>query len=117
MNKAGVACERVAGSPKNGESHAWNLAKINGRYYYIDTTWDDSDDGFDYDYFMCSREEFDKSHGNYGYKLCLETHDEIDSLDVPTYSIHNLGDVNLDHKTNIADLNILKPVFFCQTVK
>lgn len=108
MNKAGVACERVSGSPKAGIGHAWNLAKINGRCYYIDTTWDDSDDGFVYDYFMCSREEFDKSHSNYSYKLLLKTRDEIKSLDVLTYSIHNLGDVNYDNKTNIADLNILK---------
>ncbi|MCR4887617.1 MAG: hypothetical protein K5979_00355 [Ruminococcus sp.] len=108
MNKAGVVCEIVEGFPKEDDGHVWNLAKINGRYYYIDTTWDDRDEGFDYEYFMCSKEEFDKSHNRFSYVLRLATKDEINSLDVQTYSIHDLGDVNFDNRTNIADLNILK---------
>ena len=106
MNKAGVACERVHGYPETGVGHAWNFARINGRYYYIDPTWNDYRG--DYTDFMCSKEDFDESHYNFTYNMYLATTDEIDSLDVPTYSIHDLGDVNFDNRTNIEDLNILK---------
>ena len=63
LQKCGIECAEVAGyiRKETGESdgaHAWNILKIDGDYYYLDTTWDDSsntvqtvktnDLGFDY---------------------------------------------------------------------
>ncbi|MCC8080678.1 MAG: hypothetical protein LUE14_08030 [Clostridiales bacterium] len=41
LEKLGVACTTVLGSA-NGETHAWNLVVMDGFYYYIDTTWGNS---------------------------------------------------------------------------
>ncbi len=40
-NRLGVECTLVLGRVDTGEGHAWNLARIDGEYYYIDTTWGD----------------------------------------------------------------------------
>ena len=63
LQKCGIECAEAVGfiRKENGErsvAHAWNILKIDGDYYYLDTTWDDSsntiqtvkrnDLGFDY---------------------------------------------------------------------
>lgn len=39
-NQAGIECIYVSGDAE-GEGHAWNIVKIEGQYYHIDTTFDD----------------------------------------------------------------------------
>lgn len=38
LNKAGIECYMVSSDEMN---HAWNLIKLGGQYYQVDTTWDD----------------------------------------------------------------------------
>ncbi|NLK52794.1 MAG: DUF5050 domain-containing protein, partial [Syntrophomonadaceae bacterium] len=40
LNQVGIEALRVIGEGK-GESHAWNLVKIDGFWYHLDVTWDD----------------------------------------------------------------------------
>lgn len=39
LMRAGIQSYYVVGYA--GESHAWNLVKIDGKWYYVDATWDD----------------------------------------------------------------------------
>lgn len=39
LMRAGIQSYYVVGYA--GENHAWNLAKIDGKWYYVDATWDD----------------------------------------------------------------------------
>ena len=38
LNKAGIECHIVTSKTLN---HAWNIVKLNGKYYHVDVTWDD----------------------------------------------------------------------------
>ena len=51
LMRAGIESYYVvgtAGEDENGKpvGHAWNIAKIGGVWYYVDPTWDDSDDEY-----------------------------------------------------------------------
>ncbi len=60
MRKAGILCLNVASDSLN---HAWNLALINNKFYYIDTTWDGSNDTTYHNYFLLSRDAmYSKGH-------------------------------------------------------
>lgn len=42
LERLGVSCTLVTGSVGTGETHAWNLVRVDGTYYYLDTTWGDA---------------------------------------------------------------------------
>ena len=56
-----------------GSEHSWNLAKIDGKWYYIDVTWDETSGGNStYTYFMKTRkqmEQMDSIYKNCGIEL------------------------------------------------
>ena len=52
--EAGVDCRYITGYA--GEGHAWNLVKVDGQYYYLDSTWDEGT--FQYGYFLKSASDF-----------------------------------------------------------
>lgn len=67
---AGLECTYVTGDTPSG-SHAWNQVKIDGKWYNVDTTWDDPvslEKKFDdhrynrYSYFLISDELMYKDH-------------------------------------------------------
>ncbi len=55
LHRLGIPCIYVVGKTDADAPdtyHAWNCAQLGGNWYYIDVTWDDSDDGYvRYDYF------------------------------------------------------------------
>ncbi len=70
LNKLGVPCTIVTGTAE-GESHAWNLVRLDGEYYYMDTTWGNSrylDDSsqmekyVNYSYLAVTSEEISRTH-------------------------------------------------------
>lgn len=66
LNMAGVKCIVVKGTG-NGESHAWNIVKINGNYTQVDATFDDPvtsnrKDVLSYNYFDISDSQMAKDH-------------------------------------------------------
>lgn len=68
LNMAGINCVVVSGEANNGtwQSHAWNIVKIDGKYYELDTTWDDSVPDIigyvRYDYFNVNDSQMAKDH-------------------------------------------------------
>ncbi len=58
-----------------GESHSWNLVRVDGEYYYMDTTWGDAGyvrpgaaentsvgRGINYEYFLITTDQITKTH-------------------------------------------------------
>lgn len=74
LQKLGIECIYVTGSTVDtGQSHAWNIVKIDENYYHVDTTWGDpvfvmQEENIEnalnisYDYLCCSDTEAAKTH-------------------------------------------------------
>ena len=58
---AGIESILVNGKSKD-VLHMWNMVKIDGEWYHLDPTWDDTDDGTIYKYFNLSDEYILKDH-------------------------------------------------------
>ena len=74
LNHLGVMCTLVQGTVDTGEAHAWNLVRVDGDYYYVDTTWGDAsyrmEDGsgqealpeINYDYLCVTTQDLLRTH-------------------------------------------------------
>lgn len=60
---AGIPCRIVTGWA--GTPHAWNIVKLGGKWYYVDVTWDDTDNvykPYTYDYFLIGSNKMNWNH-------------------------------------------------------
>lgn len=55
---AGIECITVKGETESG-SHAWNMVKIDGKWYHLDVCWDDTE-LYDYDFFVFLKKKLTK---------------------------------------------------------
>lgn len=71
LNLAGIECEIVTGFTKDNIPHAWNIVKLYGQWYMLDTTFDDpitfDSNGkryetLSYDYFNVTNADLMKDH-------------------------------------------------------
>lgn len=113
LQKCGIECAEAVGyiRKENGErssAHAWNILKIDGDYYYLDSTWDDSsntiqtvkNNDFGFDYFGITTDELTRTRD---LELC--------PIDAPVcsatrgnYYYHN------DYVLDTYDLNKIKAI-------
>lgn len=68
MQQLGIPCYYCTGYA--GEDHAWNIVKLDDRYYNVDVTWDDTDTPT-YDYFNKSDRDFSSTHMRMGLSVYL----------------------------------------------
>lgn len=82
LDELGIDCLLVSSDSMN---HCWNMVKIDGKWYHVDLTWDDSLPDFKgqiyHDFFLCSDAEI--SSGNtphrdweYGKKASSDKYDD-----------------------------------------
>jgi hypothetical protein len=86
LHEAGIDSVIVTGSGQ-GQSHAWNLVKLDGDYYYMDVTWGTADysgtvatekNGINYGYLNITTEELLRNHSpqvDFPLEECTQTKD------------------------------------------
>lgn len=82
LEKAGIESYNIIGDALNQkgekESHMWNAVKIDGSYYYLDTTWDDPLEGaggISHTYFNLSENEIRADHSNFESTFTCSSND------------------------------------------
>lgn len=84
LNRLGVECTLVTGTVETGETHAWNLVRVDGAYYYLDTTWGDASYSLDDDTTMAAnRPQINYDYLNVTTQELLRTHTPSDSMELP----------------------------------
>ena len=112
--ECGVDARYISGDAGGGP-HGWNIADPgDGRYYYVDTTWDEPyfedgwEDEYHYTYFLKGSRTFAADHKpNDGFIESLGEGYDVSEEDFDPSVLKVIGDVNGDNKVDYIDLTIL----------
>ncbi len=105
LRECGVACHFVA---SDTISHIWNLVKIDGEWYHVDPTWDDSARERSRRHFLLSdRLAAERGHRDWYSAIDVSCNSEkyVDAdFDSWLIGLHNAGDCDHDGTVGLADL-------------
>lgn len=83
LEKAGVECYNILGEAENqqgeNESHMWNVVNIGGKFYHLDTTWDDPVEavrGVSHIYFNLTENEIKADHSGFSSDFVCDSTEE-----------------------------------------
>ena len=99
---SGIEAVTVVGANEAGDSHAWNVVKVDGEWYNIDSTWDDpilsnvDETNIRYRYFLCPDEWLhNKSHFSINEKV---TGTRVKYFDPPACTSDKLNYFNVTNQ-------------------
>ncbi len=103
-NHFGIKTSVVVGTASSG-NHMWNIVKIDGDYYYLDATFNDSNDKIMYSYFNISTKVLNRSH-----KLDSELYSKVKLPAVNTLakSYFTVNNTLLDYDMNLTVLDAIE---------
>lgn len=112
FKEAGIMTRIITGCDKKGNSHAWNIARIDGKWFNLDNTWDENSSSGDkvnlsYDYFLKSEKDFS---GHYKDDEYME-YEFVRNHPMSNESYASKEDVNCDGVIDTEDLAILASVY------
>ena len=115
LTKAGIECKSVIDPKQEVENggHAWNIVKLNGKWYHADVTWDDGNYQNPsllnrYDNFLAPDAQFDNDgHGTFNWQVfgnaAIRKSDRLAYMDN-----RKMGDLYDDGVFNSADVSKLR---------
>lgn len=94
INKLGLDCKFVNGSVHNskGNNHAWNIVKLDGKWYCVDVTWGDSGDINKY--FLKSKDTFLRDDYGVHISKLYDEYIEVGEIFADTDYVINKENIN-----------------------
>lgn len=88
----------------NNPDHAWNIVRIGGHYFHVDSTWDDGDK-INRDNFLKSDQQFISHGGSHAeWQVSTPSSLHIFQKEETPECKYQIGDVNTDGTISVADI-------------
>jgi hypothetical protein len=110
LRRVGIEVHFAAG---DAISHIWNLVKLDGEWYHVDVTWDDSSDGtISHRHFLLSdsaaRERGHRDWYTVGELVCDSEKYRKGDLESLLHGAFVRGDADHDGRVSLADLLLIR---------